>query len=94
MYNLTFETKKAHYFCSMNKKSTYQEQKEARRVSVLTGDGEHIGVWGNLKSLCEDMKQEESEFPSYWTIVRIKDEPVKIETKAGKKYVIHNDKIR
>jgi hypothetical protein len=78
----------------MQEKRDYKKEYENRKVTILNGDGEHIGVWGNLKSLCEDMKQEDSEFPSYWTLVRKEDNPIKFETKTGHKYSVSIDKIR
>lgn len=51
--------------------TTYKEQLELRRAWVLIKDGEVLGVFGNLKKLCDFM--EEKDFPSYWTLVRKKD---------------------
>lgn len=78
-------------------KRNYEERKEARRVSVLNGDGEHIGVWGNLKKLCEDMKETDSEFLSYSSISKKSadgENPIRFKTESGKSYSIHIEKIR
>lgn len=88
--------RKAPIFAAMKGK-TYQEQKAAKRFSVLTGNGEVLGVWGNLKKLSEDMKEEDPEFLSYWTLVRKEENPVKFETGEGeekKEYAIYTEKLR
>lgn len=78
----------------MNKK-TYQEQKENRRISVLTNGTELVGVWGNLKKLCEDMKDTDADFLAYPTLARrrLTENPMRFSTSAGS-YSVWIEKIR
>lgn len=39
-------------------------------VYILLKNGEVVGVWSNLKTLCLDMNNQEKYFQSYWTLVR------------------------
>jgi len=58
----------------------YQNQK----AYVITLNCVVVGVWRNLKKLCTDMKVTDSDFPSYWTLTRKRDEaPIKFSTKNG-----------
>ena len=73
----------------------YEERKAAKRYSVLTGNGEVIGVWGNLKKLCEDMKEQDGEFLSYSTIShrRADENPIRFKT-GQKEYAVYIETIR
>ena len=53
---------------------TYQERKENAKVYVLIKSGAALGCFGNLKKLCEYVQNED--FPSYWTLVRKKNEVI------------------
>ncbi|MCE7925033.1 MAG: hypothetical protein DYG98_18425 [Haliscomenobacteraceae bacterium CHB4] len=77
------------------KGKTYQEQKAEKRFSVLTGNGEVLGVWGNLKKLCEDMKEQDSEFLSYSTLShrRADENPIRFKT-GQKEYAVYIERIR
>jgi hypothetical protein len=70
---------------------TYSEQKEARRFIVLTLNCEILGIWGNLKKLCSEIKEKDSDFPSYWTLARKKENPIKFDTPKGN-YIVSNEK--
>ena len=70
---------------------SYTEQKESRRYVVLTLDSEILGIWGNLKKLCTELKIQDTEFPSYWTLTRKTDKPIKFTTPKGQ-YVLSIEK--
>ena len=73
------------------KPRTYTEQKEAKRYMILTLNCEVLGIWGNLKKLCSDIKANDLEFPSYWTIIRKDENPIKITTSKGE-YILSAEK--
>ena len=54
--------------------TTYKEQQENRMSYVLLKDCDVLGTFGNLKKVVEYMNNEE--FPSYWTLVRKKENPI------------------
>lgn len=54
---------------------TYKERKENLKNYVLLKDGVPLGTFGNLKKITEFM--EGQDFPSYWTLVRKTDNPIK-----------------
>lgn len=58
--------------------TTYKERKENQYNFVLLKDCEVLGTFGNLKKICEFMKKES--FPSYWTLVRKKEYPIKAQS--------------
>lgn len=53
---------------------TYKEQIENRRAWVLLQKDTVLGVFGNLKKLCDFM--DGKDFPSYWTLVRKKEDRI------------------
>lgn len=69
MYNYI---RKYLYFCSM---TTYKEQREKLMHYVLVEKDLVLGTFGNLKKVCEFLKDED--FYSYNTIIRKKDFPVR-----------------
>ena len=73
------------------KPRTYSEQKEAKRYIILTLNCEVLGIWGNLKKLCTDIKENDLEFPSYWTLIRKVENPLKINTSKGD-YILSAEK--
>lgn len=77
------------------KERDYQKEKAEKRYSVLTGDGEVLGIWGNLKQLCEDMQEEDGEFASYSSLSkrRAEENPMKFKT-GQKEYAVWIEKIR
>lgn len=85
---------KSLYFYSM-KSRDYKKEHIERRISILNGDGELIGVWGNLKKLCEDMKEQDGEFLSYSTLShrRADENPIRFKT-GQKEYAVYIEKIR
>lgn len=84
----------SRYFYSM-KSRDYKKEHAERRISVLNGDGELIGVWGNLKKLCEDMKEQDGEFLTYSTLShrRAGENPIRFKT-GQKEYAVYIEKIR
>lgn len=54
--------------------STYKEQQESKMSYVLLKDCDVLGTFGNLKKVCDYMEKED--FPSYWTLVRKKENPI------------------
>lgn len=57
--------------------TTYKEQQEKKMSYVLLKNCEVIGTYGNLRKLVEHM--ENTDFPSYWTLVR-KDFPISFDS--------------
>jgi hypothetical protein len=53
---------------------TYKERKQNQQNFVLLKDGVPLGTFGNLKKVVEFV--DEKYFPSYWTLVRKKDNPL------------------
>lgn len=82
------------YFYDM-KSRDYKKEHAERRISVLNGDGALIGVWGNLKKLCEDMKEQDSEFLSYSALShrRAGENPIQFKT-GQKEYAVYIETIR
>lgn len=54
---------------------TYKERQKNKKNYVLLKDGVPLGTFGNLKKITELIKDED--FPSYWTLVRKKENPLK-----------------
>jgi hypothetical protein len=54
--------------------TTYKERKENQYNFVLLKEGVVIGTYGNLRKITEFVK--EDNFPSYWTLVRKKENPI------------------
>ena len=57
--------------------TTYKEQKENKMNYVLLKNGVVLGTFGNLRKITEIVKDDD--FPSYWTLVRKKDNPILFE---------------
>ncbi|WP_047549671.1 hypothetical protein [Psychroserpens sp. Hel_I_66] len=57
--------------------TTYKERKENKTNYVLLRDCVVIGTYGNLKKITENV--EDSNFPSYWTLVRNKEYPIEFD---------------
>lgn len=53
---------------------TYQERKENTKIYVLIKSGTVLGCFGNLKKLCDSVK--DPAFPSYWTLTRKKEDRI------------------
>ena len=85
---------KSQYFYNM-KSRDYKKEHAERRISVLNGNGELIGIWGNLKKLCEDMKEQDGEFLTYSTLShrRADENPIRFKT-GQKEYAVYIEKIR
>ena len=72
----------------------YKEEYKNQKAYVVTLNCEFVGVWRNLKKLCTEMKEQDSDFQSYWTLTRKKDElSVKFETNKGS-YIVSFDKLK
>ena len=54
--------------------TTYKERKENQYNFVLLKEGVVIGTFGNLRKITEFV--EDDNFPSYWTLVRKKENPI------------------
>ena len=74
---------------------TYQDNKEARRYIVVNLNCELLGVWGNLKKLCEEMKDSDGAFLSYSSLSKRRSEqnPIEFETERGK-YSVYIEKLK
>lgn len=60
--------------------NSYAERVKNRRHYILLHRGIILGSYGSLKKLCEHVKQtRKANFPSYWTLVRKKEWPIKID---------------
>ena len=58
--------------------TTYKERKENQHNYVLLKNGVVLGTFGNLKKITEFVKDEK--FPSYWTLVRKKENPIEFDS--------------
>ena len=56
--------------------TTYKEQQDNKMSYVLLKDCEVLGTFGNLRKVCDFMEDED--FPSYWTLIRKKENPLVI----------------
>lgn len=85
------------HFCSMEAetKRDWKKEKAEKRYSVCLANGELVGIWGNLKKLCEDMKEQDGEFLTYHSLSRRRanENPMKFETERGE-YAVYIEKIR
>ncbi len=67
---------------------------KGRRVYVLFKAGELVGVWSNLKHLCNEMRAA-GPFPSYSTLSKVDKEEGKIEfVKKGVAFVVYVEVVR
>ncbi|WP_350284487.1 hypothetical protein [uncultured Croceitalea sp.] len=55
---------------------TYKERKQNQQNFVLLKDGVPLATFGNLKKITEWI--EDDNFPSYWTLIRKKEFPLKL----------------
>lgn len=53
---------------------TYKERIQNKTNYVLIENDVVLGTFGNLKKITDFMK--DKDFPSYWTLVRKKDNPI------------------
>ena len=53
---------------------TYKERQKNKKNYVLLSEGAPLGTFGNLRKITEFM--EGKEFPSYWTLIRRKENPI------------------
>lgn len=76
-------------------KRDYQKEHVEKRFSVCLANGELVGLWGNLKKLCEEMKVKDGEFLSYHSLARRRKEenPIRFKTVLGE-YAVYIEKIR
>ena len=74
---------------------SYKERQEVRRYIAVNLNCELIGVWGNLKKLCEEMKERDAEFRSYSSLSKRRDEenPITFTTGAGE-YKVYIEKLK
>ncbi len=57
--------------------TTYKERKKKQYNYVLLENGVVLGTYGNLKKITEFV--DDDNFPSYWTLVRKKEFPIKFD---------------
>lgn len=55
--------------------TTYKERKKKQHNFVLMKGDEVLGTFGNLKKITEFIN--DNDFPSYWTLIRKKENPIK-----------------
>lgn len=73
---------------------TYKEQLKKKKYYTINKENLTLGVFSNLRKLCEEMKEKDSSFPSYWTIVKLdKSEPIKIKDYIVQELQMNNGKI-
>ena len=58
--------------------TTYKERKENKTNFVLLKDCVVIGTFGSLKKITENVEDEN--FPSYWTLIRKKENPIEFDS--------------
>jgi hypothetical protein len=78
-----------------DKKRNYDSMKDARRYIAVNLNCQLLGVWGNLKKLCEEMKEKDGAFLSYSSLSkrRDKENPMEFETAQGK-YSVYIEKLK
>ncbi|UII81229.1 hypothetical protein [Flagellimonas sp. CMM7] len=54
---------------------TYKERQQNKKYYVLLENGVPLGTFGNLKKITEYM--DGKDFPSYWTLIRKSENPLK-----------------
>ncbi|WP_233882228.1 hypothetical protein [Tenacibaculum piscium] len=60
--------------------TTYKEQLKKKKYFVINDKNMTLGVFTNLRKLCEEMKMKDNTFPSYWTIIKIdRSKPIKVK---------------
>ena len=75
-----FLCKKTRKYLYIRIMVTYKEQLKKKTFFVINKENLTIGIFTNLRKLCEEMKVKDNSFPSYWTIVKLdKSEPIKIK---------------
>lgn len=57
--------------------TTYKERKKKQYNYVLLKDCVVLGTFGNLKKITEFI--EDDKFPSYWTLIRKKENPIEFD---------------
>ncbi len=75
---------------------TYKERKKANKQYVLLADCEVLGVWGNLKKLCEDMKVKDGDFLSYSSLSKKKkhENPIIFKNDDGVTYKVYVEVVK
>jgi hypothetical protein len=74
--------------------NTYKEQLKKKKYFVINNENLTIGVFTNLRKLCEEMKEKDNSFPSYWTVVKLdKTEPIKIKDYIIQELPMNNGKL-
>lgn len=75
---------------------TYNERKNSNKNYVLLLNCKVVGVWGNLKKLCDDMKIDNANFLSYSSLSKKKKDgnPIEFEDKEGLKYSVYVELIK
>lgn len=72
----------------------FQKEYKNEKAFIINLDCVVIGVWRNLRKLCTDMKIIDTDFPSYWTLTRKRNEaPIKFATKKGE-YSLSIEKLK
>ncbi len=77
------------------KNPNYADRQDARRYTAVNLNCVLLGVWGNLKKLCEEMKATDSEFLSYSSLSKRRngENPIEFETAKGK-YSVYIEKLK
>lgn len=74
--------------------TTYKEQLKRKKYYTINKDNLTIGVFSNLRKLCEYLKEKDSTFPSYWTIVKLdKSKPIEIKDYIIQELQLNNGKL-
>ena len=72
---------------------TYKEQLKKKKYYTINKENLTLGVFTNLRKLCEELKVIDNSFPSYWTIVKLdKSEPIKIKNYIIQELQMNNGK--
>jgi hypothetical protein len=76
------------------KKRTYQDNKAGKKHIAVNLNCQLLGIWGTLKKACDEIRETDIEFPSYWTLVRKTDiNPISVKTEKGE-YQIYIEKLK
>lgn len=67
----------------------YSRRVAEKRYSVLCANCAVVGVWGNLKKMCEEMRAVDPAFPSYSSVSkrRLHENPIWFQTDRAQYHI-------
>jgi hypothetical protein len=65
------------------KNPNYAQRQEARRYTIVMQNCRLVGIWGNLKKCCDDMKARDAAFLSYSSLSKKRADTDDTDAAAG-----------